>query len=705
MHTSPAGRFPGAVIAVQSARTGALHQDDARYVYLPSKYLSPGEVLTLHVSDDGSTYRNDDFSLTSLARDSEGQVFPPRALTTSTRPATDFTILNRERGGLRLADPLRFDGAEIYFEVEIFTGAFQALAAIATVDQASGASPFPGPIPWPAFTSRASVASLDNSAPDEGLLTVLVQALSGNFIPASELVAINRFGKSLLIYLPEISNAPAEGVRFFVADDGSTFFAPADVPSLTDALGQLSLAGLDAARESAGQVLPIPGRWPLQQRRPRAINLCRCERRGFLKSDELGIDPELGRFAFADDDPILTIPLAGDLPFSANAFSVDYVEAFSGRVGARTFDRGLDNASRPTLLVSQSGDAASLLSPNLPNVQLHSSLASALTAAVDNDVIEIVDSATYVSPSEILFFNPVVRNLTIRAAAGQRPCLTFYGPTGLPTTASLRIQSTFDSLEFSGLLFSGGPLEIEGNIKELNVLGCTLDPRSATGGWSLRASDTDLNHQAVYLFCRTITGGLRIGAGIDRLIAADSIVDQQGSIAIGELDFVSSPPALIVISPPEVTLPSTPTTSNVLQLERVTVLGRIACDVLQASECLLNDLAVVDDQQSGCIRFSRWERGSVLPRRFQCVPTEAQARDCPPNRRCLPAQFNSLHFGRPDYAQLAAIRQPEILSASESAAEVGAFASELNQIRLANLQVKLREFMPVSLTAVVIAET
>ena len=706
MLTSPAGRFPGAVIAVQAARTGAVHQDDARYVYLPPKYVSSGEVLTLHVSDDGSAYRNDDFSLTSLARDSEGQIFPARALTTSTQPASNFTILNRQRGGLRLADPSRFGGTEIFFQVEIFTGAFQPLAAIATVDQVSGAPQFPGPSPWPAFTARASLGAVNNNVPDEGVLTVLVQPISGNFIPASELVVMNRFGKSLLVYLPEISGAPAAGVRFFVADDGSTFFAPADVPNLTNALGELTMAGLDPARESAGQVLPIPGRWPLQQRRPRAINLCRCERRGFLQSDELGIDPEFGRFALAENDPILTTPLPGDLPFSSHALSVDYVEGFSGRVGARTFDRGLDDASRPTLLVSQSGDAASLLSPNLPNTRLHSSLSSALAAAVDNDVIEIVDSATYLSPAEMSFFNAVVKTLTIRAAADQRPCLSFYGPTGLPTVASLRIRSPLDSLELSGILFSGGPVEIEGNVKELSVLGCTLDPRSAIGGWSLRASDTDLNHQAVYLFCRTISGGLRIGAGIDRLTVADSIVDQQGSIAIGELDFVSSPPPQAILSsPPDVSLPSTPTTSNVLQLERATVLGRIACDVLQASECLLNDVAVVDDQQSGCIRFSRWERGSVLPRRFQCVPTDVQARDCPPNRRCLPAQFNSLHFGRPDYAQLAAIRQPEILSASESGVEVGAFASELNQIRLANLQVKLREFMPVSLTAVVIAET
>jgi hypothetical protein len=706
MSTSPAGRFPGAVIAVRAARTGAVHQVDGIYVYLPSTYLTPGNVLTLHVSDDGSTYRKNDFSLTSLARDSEGQVFPARALTSSTRPATDFTKLNRKRGALRLPDPTRFGNARIFFQVEIFKGAFTPLAGIGTAAQTTVPTGFPGPSPWPVFTSRASIAATNNTVPDDGLLAVLVRPFTaGDFIPASELVVINRAGESLLVYLPEITGAPAEGVRFFVADDGSTFFAPPDTTALTIGPGEPSLAGLDVSRESAGQVLPIAGRWPLQHRRPTAINLCRCERRSLLKSDELGIDPELGRFALADNDPILTAALPGDAPFSSHALSVDYVEAFSGRVGARTFDRGLDTAAPPTILVSQSGDAASLAAPNIPNNRLHTSLGAALAVAVDNDVIEIADSATYLAPAQILFQNPAVKKLTIRGAAGQRPCLSFYTAAGAPATSSLRIRSPLESLEINGLLISGGPVEIESNVKQFNLLGCTLDPRSATSGWSLRASDSDLNHQAVYLVCRSITGGLRIGAGLDRLIVADSIIDQQGSVAIGELPFVVSPPAIGSVLSPPTSISTTPTTSNVLQLERVTVLGRIECDVLQASECLLNDLAVVDDQQAGCIRFSRWERGSILPRRFQCVPTEAQARDCPPNRRCLPAQFNSLRFGRPDYAQLGAMRQPEILSTSESGAEVGAFASELNQIRLANLQVKLREFMPVSLTAVVVAET
>jgi hypothetical protein len=55
--------------------------------------------------------------------------------------------------------------------------------------------------------------------------------------------------------------------------------------------------------------------------------------------------------------------------------------------------------------------------------------------------------------------------------------------------------------------------------------------------------------------------------------------------------------------------------------------------------------------------------------------------------------------------QLAAACPPEILTASEERAEVGAFASALNPIRLGNLQTKLQEFMPVGLSAVIVSET
>jgi hypothetical protein len=142
-----------------------------------------------------------------------------------------------------------------------------------------------------------------------------------------------------------------------------------------------------------------------------------------------------------------------------------------------------------------------------------------------------------------------------------------------------------------------------------------------------------------------------------------------------------------------------------VQLERVTVLGGIRCDRLSASECILDDLAFVDDRQSGCIRFTRFEPGSLLPRRFECVPGEERLAACAQPYRCVAPIFNSRRFGRPDYAQLAAACPSEILSASEQHSEIGAFAGALNPIRLANLQTKLAEFLPVGLAAVIIAET
>jgi hypothetical protein len=73
--------------------------------------------------------------------------------------------------------------------------------------------------------------------------------------------------------------------------------------------------------------------------------------------------------------------------------------------------------------------------------------------------------------------------------------------------------------------------------------------------------------------------------------------------------------------------------------------------------------------------------------------------------RCYAPLFNSRRFGRPDYAQLAAACPPEILSASEQRSEIGAFTGNLNPIRLENVRIKLLEFLPAGLAAVIIAET
>ncbi len=78
-----------------------------------------------------------------------------------------------------------------------------------------------------------------------------------------------------------------------------------------------------------------------------------------------------------------------------------------------------------------------------------------------------------------------------------------------------------------------------------------------------------------------------------------------------------------------------------VQLTRVTVLGRTAAHRLSASDTILRDFTTVDDTQDGCVRFSAYAAGSVLPRQFHCAAIPAGA-----------PIFTSDAYGQPGYAQL-----------------------------------------------------
>ncbi|HEX3151313.1 MAG TPA: hypothetical protein VHR66_24760 [Gemmataceae bacterium] len=639
-----AAHFPGAVLAIRAATDGALHEADGRYIYLPAGAVTSGAPLEFFIADDGGSYLDELLTAGSLARASEGQVYPPRMLTNSIRTPAGFGALKPTE--LEPVDDSRGYDPSIKFRAEVI----------------KAGTPF---------------------------LAIRITANAGTFVPLAEVVVTNDRQQSLLAYLPEIKSAAAEGNVYLVADDGSTYAAP-NTNNLTD----LALATLPLARASAGQVLPLPGVWPLQQRRPVALNLdCDGKRRKRLQKDEIGIDPELGRFAL----PVGDSSLAAEL-------SVDYLEGFSDAIGARTFDRALvqpiKEAKRIYVSVSGGGN------------DVYTTMTEAFDAATGAEVvIEITDSATYAVSDGIIFNQPTVKKLTIRAAKDQRPCLTFYQGGGISTPYSFRFDSHLEYLELNGLLISGGPMKfqnrvdplqigdvatsnanegqpvkIQNGVDALHIVACTLDPISAAHGAehaSLIAYDSDYLHDAHYCICRSITGGLHIGKGISSLIVADSIVDQHDDAAIKSPDASS------------------------VQLERVTVLGRITCGVLTASECILDEIVEVNDQQAGCIRFSRFEfeKDLRLPRRYQCIPTEEQMRAKKPTLRLLAPMFNSRRFGRPDYLQLATGCPPQILAASENHGEIGAFAHAQNVQRLANLKTKLQEFMPVGLSALILSET
>ena len=114
-------------------------------------------------------------------------------------------------------------------------------------------------------------------------------------------------------------------------------------------------------------------------------------------------------------------------------------------------------------------------------------------------------------------------------------------------------------------------------------------------------------------------------------------------------------------------------------------------------------MTTVEDAQHGCVRFSAWATGSVLPRPYESVEVAPQA-----------PLFTSRRFGEAGYGQLLQGVDSAILSGAEGAtlsagaqngAEMGAFAGEKNPIKERSLLIKYDEFMPLGLIPVVIYVT
>jgi hypothetical protein len=145
-----------------------------------------------------------------------------------------------------------------------------------------------------------------------------------------------------------------------------------------------------------------------------------------------------------------------------------------------------------------------------------------------------------------------------------------------------------------------------------------------------------------------------------------------------------------------------------LSLSRCTVMGRIVSHRFSASECILRELVTVDDLQDGCIRFTAWAEGSVVPRQYESVSIRQGA-----------PLFTTTDFGQPGYAQLLpnvdtqrlppatklTTPQNTISAGAADGSEMGAYARDKNPIRAKALLVKLQEYMPANLVPVIVNVT
>jgi hypothetical protein len=134
-------------------------------------------------------------------------------------------------------------------------------------------------------------------------------------------------------------------------------------------------------------------------------------------------------------------------------------------------------------------------------------------------------------------------------------------------------------------------------------------------------------------------------------------------------------------------------------------LGRTFVHRLEASECIFDDFAEAEDTQHGCVRFTAWASGSVLPRQYESLQIAAQS-----------PIFTSRDFGQPGYGQLLASADGAVLvppnattatiiQGATDGSEMGAFAREKNPTKERSILIKYQEYMPIGLVPVLIRVT
>ncbi len=534
---------------------------NALYVYLPEVFLNKGDELYLFVDDLGATYFAHDGSIgtgepnippsdafsSKPARESEGQVYPSRSLSNSMKPLK-FDSINIE-AGLVLHDKKRFTNKR-----------FTVACCGVKFDPAPSE-----PLTLGILDIDGTVAKYAHkSALAGGGLALRINPI-GNIaqrFPQCEIVLKDSRGRGTLIYLPEVYfNSDAEEIYLYPADDGSTYYTNhfaehKGKPILKpDRSGAFSITFL--ARKSAGQVLPIPDTYPLQQRKIEYRDLCGWEDKKF-KEPPFGtvtIDPIRGRFCFPKGDTLENI-------------TVKYNHAFTHDVGAWPIDRRFVSVMpEPTIKVRRSDKSSD---------GFFSSLSEAIEKSSEKGVIQIEDSLTY---DEI--YLRINKSLTIQAANFQRPTVL---------VNNIDVEEGAGEIKLDGIFFTSG-IKLKESIAKLVISSCTFNPEK-TGlevPESVSIGSIEISNSIIgKIACKNA----------DNIKITDSIVHNESGAAIygSWIDEHSN---------------------AVLTVEQSTILGDCRVKELYSSDSIHLGIIDVINTQDGCIRYCRYQKeGSRLPAVF-----------------------------------------------------------------------------------------
>lgn len=467
------------------------------------------------------------------------------------------------------------------------------------------------------------------------------------------------------------------------------------IPDFSEYYGLFDpFAGIVLAEDRAMMIF-INGA-PVPVSRIRCRNL---EAWGQPAGDQVAIDVVTGRIALG---PIAAAAAA------AGGMRVWFHHGFPGNLGGGAYRRRpwLIKPPAGTLILHVDGSGA----PGTFGT-IAAALAQWVARGRPDCIIRVHDNRSY---SDAIAIEPADgRFLAIEAADGSRPHLRLPGPlaiTGDHDTATVTL---------GGLLIEGR-VTINGSLGRLRLIHTTLVPgqsiaapdpalppgppppvQASVTAAATRPNGSPANTQLRLEAAFSIMGRLRLPEHSEVIALLDCAVDGLGGIAIAGVPANSSGPPC--------------------RIERSTIRGAVQVRQIDlATDSIFDGRITVLRQQTGCLRFSYVTPGSATPRRYRCQPDLAFKRASEIAGPMTPAEAAVLRqeiemrvrpeytdeaFGQPAWLQLHRKVATEIATGSEDGADMGVWCHLKQPQRLANLKLRLGEYLPFGLEAAFIRVT
>lgn len=435
----------------------------------------------------------------------------------------------------------------------------------------------------------------------------------------------------------------------------------------------------------------------------RGDNLCAWETglRRPLRYGEIVVDPDIGRVLIGMDTEaqrdLLVTPDDGG--FISNLY-ISYTYGAVGPVGAHPLTRVFPPAESPVELRSVGAVSG--------GISLQTAL-DGLDTVTQPVVIEIHDSLVHRIDLSALAGTAIdggislrlAHSLTLRAVGDHRPIVLLAQPLAFRPVSAAAATTETPAVRLEGLYLApdeavpfpaGAALIGRAAVARLELVACTLAP----GGHALRDGSradripglhlvndygfADPNDVDAFLptpdivIERSITGALAIDDRY-RIDLKDSIVDASPRAG----DPPGSVYAIAAASDPDNAWGAP------LDFDGLTCFGAVRVFAVGGLGGIFTRRFEVLDNQHGCIKWS-WFSGD--------------GDRLPPNHFCLDGHlarlvFTSDRFNDPGYAQIARESDPRIRTLGPDDDAMGAFGFLLEAHKWTNLQVRLREFMPV----------